>query len=190
MDGTKELQWFGGLLAILFLAWLISGGPERYSLETDKPFIKPPSPLDSGEIYGPEDTLVVNPSIPVGWQQITTPYFTLGVPQGWFFRESSDNTWNTYRGEISNGVTTLFFDYGHFAVPPVSPDDASHTQWHETISGYQALLIQPKNISGNTTGMYVDLAPNKEKFSILGFNLSPSLQNTALTMFRTVQFTN
>ncbi len=39
-----------GLLVVLFAAWLVTGGPAKEESTAGK-FIKPTSPLDSGQIY-------------------------------------------------------------------------------------------------------------------------------------------
>ncbi|MFA6324701.1 MAG: hypothetical protein WCX46_00515 [Candidatus Paceibacterota bacterium] len=40
------------ILIVLWLVWFFAGGPEKG--QTDKPFIKPAAPLDTGETYGPQ----------------------------------------------------------------------------------------------------------------------------------------
>jgi len=49
------LKWVLGILALLWLAWVITGGPA--SERKERPFLRPPIPLGSGEIYGPESLL-------------------------------------------------------------------------------------------------------------------------------------
>ncbi len=46
-----DLKWAIGLLVVLWFAWYFTGGST--SPNTDKPFIKPAAPLDTGEVYGP-----------------------------------------------------------------------------------------------------------------------------------------
>lgn len=48
----KHLLELVGLLIILWLVWFFLGGAN--SKDTDKPFLKPPAPIDSGEKYGPQ----------------------------------------------------------------------------------------------------------------------------------------
>lgn len=38
------------LIAILWFVWYLAIGPS--AKDTDKPFIKPPAPIDTGEKYG------------------------------------------------------------------------------------------------------------------------------------------
>lgn len=42
-----------GLLLILFAAWLVTGGPDKYESTAGK-FIEPAAPLGTGEIYDEE----------------------------------------------------------------------------------------------------------------------------------------
>lgn len=39
------------ILAILWIVWFFWGGVKK---DTDKPFLKPPAPIDTGEKYGPQ----------------------------------------------------------------------------------------------------------------------------------------
>ena len=40
------------ILIVLWLVWFFTGG--QHSPDTDKPFLKPPAPLDTGIKYGPQ----------------------------------------------------------------------------------------------------------------------------------------
>lgn len=40
-------------LLIMFALWYYTGGPDR--AKNQKPFLKPLTPVDTGETYGPED---------------------------------------------------------------------------------------------------------------------------------------
>jgi len=52
----NPLPWFLTMLAVLWLLWFFTGGPER--AKNAGVFLKPPAPLDSGEDYGtPSDIL-------------------------------------------------------------------------------------------------------------------------------------
>jgi hypothetical protein len=52
-DAGKLLKWAILVLITMWIVWYITGGPER--TETAKGIlIKPPTPLDSGQIYGPK----------------------------------------------------------------------------------------------------------------------------------------
>lgn len=50
-DPITDLWWFLGILGLIWLVWFATGGPEHYEA-THGVFLKPPSPLSSGETYG------------------------------------------------------------------------------------------------------------------------------------------
>lgn len=50
-----NLVWFVGVIAVLWIAWFATGGP--YGGRTDAPFLRPPPPVDTGELYGPRDLI-------------------------------------------------------------------------------------------------------------------------------------
>jgi hypothetical protein len=50
MNAKNDLILFIGILLVLFLAWVFSGGPERSS-SREGIFLEPPYPLGTGEIY-------------------------------------------------------------------------------------------------------------------------------------------
>lgn len=61
MDPIKDLKILAGGLLLLILFWFVSGGYERAKKE-NKPFLKPPAPIDTGERFGLE---VYEKSLPV-----------------------------------------------------------------------------------------------------------------------------
>jgi hypothetical protein len=50
-EPEKLLKWLIGFFIFLWIVWFFTGGPERF--DKQKPFLKPPPPLDTGETYGP-----------------------------------------------------------------------------------------------------------------------------------------
>ena len=52
-SAETDLLWFVGLLVLLFILWIATGGPQDWEA-TAGPFIEPPSPLGTGEVYGPD----------------------------------------------------------------------------------------------------------------------------------------
>ena len=53
LEPLKDLKWLLVLLVVLWVVWYLGGGPENFAA-THGPFLKPPAPLNTGEIYGPE----------------------------------------------------------------------------------------------------------------------------------------
>jgi hypothetical protein len=45
------IWWLVGAIIVLWVVWYIIGGPEHAN--KDKPFMDAPSPVGSGEVYGP-----------------------------------------------------------------------------------------------------------------------------------------
>lgn len=188
MDAIKELKWFLGALAIVWMIWFLTGGPARYESEhQDKPFLKAPIPLDTGEVYGP--TGYVNINAPAGWTSITVKnYFGIALPVGWYRKDEQTVTGGGYRGTITDGHTQLFFDYGPQAISPITEGDSSYTASHETIDKEDALVIKPKTSSATVTGVYFAKTPSGAHFSLVGFNLSTTERTTALSIARTIDF--
>lgn len=56
----KDLGMFILIFIAFWFVWYFTGGPSRTDLS--KPFIKPASPIDSGQTYGPND--FVDPKTP------------------------------------------------------------------------------------------------------------------------------
>ena len=52
MEVLKELKWLLIILVVMWVIWFLTGGATKF--ESQKPFIKPAAPLDSGEVYGPK----------------------------------------------------------------------------------------------------------------------------------------
>lgn len=48
--GDIVLEFFIGLIVVLFLAWIVTGGYKDPDADEGK-FIKAPTPIDSGEVY-------------------------------------------------------------------------------------------------------------------------------------------
>lgn len=184
-----DLKWFLGIMALLFLAWIVTGGPTRYESQKG-PLIKPLPPVGSGEIYGSTNWFgIQNPEQyvvhPKGWQAINTQYFILYVPIGWTWTELTGG--DTYRGQITNGTTVLTFEFGEGTNPLLVDGDPEYTITTEIIGTFTAKLVKPVGGSG-TTGAYYKKWLKKNTLTITGENLSAKEKETAFTMFRSVRF--
>ncbi len=187
-DSYKELKWFLGALAVIWLVWFFTGGPARYESEqADKPFIKAPTPLDTGETYGP--TGYVNERAPKDWTSLPVQrFFGIAVPFGWRIENEQNVTSISYRATLTNGITHLYMDYGANVVPLIPTGDTRYKATYEKISGENAELIRPANSAGTITGTYFSHTPSGARLSISGINLSAQEIQTAFTLFRTIQF--
>lgn len=47
----SELKWFILLFIGLWLAWLITGGADRISINKTHPFLEQPNPIENGKTY-------------------------------------------------------------------------------------------------------------------------------------------
>lgn len=50
-EESPGIVWFLVILGVLFILWLLSGGPERSANERNNQFLRPLEPLGSGETY-------------------------------------------------------------------------------------------------------------------------------------------
>ncbi len=50
-----EFKWFLLLLAGLWLAWFVTGGPDRIQTNRANPFMEESTIDHTGDIYGPSD---------------------------------------------------------------------------------------------------------------------------------------
>ncbi len=178
-----HFKWLVGILAVIWLIWFFMGGAE--SGRTGGPFIKPPAPLDTGEIYGPDGTIATPPT-PVNWKKTETQYFSIMIPLEWHFVKIFSN--NLYLGQLTDGTTNLFFQYGVFANTLGDGTDPHTMVRNETIDGKNAIIVVPRDKNGTTTGVYFPNLSNGNKLLITGINLTREQEIDAVTMFRSIRF--
>lgn len=51
--GGNDLLWFLGIIAMLFLAWMMTGGPQRANQNINKPTVGPPGGPTSPQTQSP-----------------------------------------------------------------------------------------------------------------------------------------
>lgn len=94
-----DFKFLAGLVAVFFMLWFMGGGLSRQEAK-EGPFLKPLSPVDSGEIYGPGEAdgelggLASDLSFANPFEDLNTPNI---------FGDSSNNT----STETTNTGTTL-----------------------------------------------------------------------------------
>lgn len=50
-EENPGILWFVVILIVLFIMWILTGGPERSKDERNNQFLRPLEPLGSGETY-------------------------------------------------------------------------------------------------------------------------------------------
>ncbi len=186
LDATKDLKWLGKGLLIIFIVWIITGGPARISQQ--QAFLKPPSPIDTGEQYGGE---IGKPTWkgafvpPKSYHGENTKYFTVALPPGWEFREIPSRD-GYYSGEFTNNTTTLTFDYGSDPGDlPVSKDE--YIIAFERVDGINTKFVTPRKNGDGVTGAYYHRWFGKD-LTIAGDDLTTSEKNIAHTIMRSIKF--
>ena len=126
------------------------------------------------------------PTTPTGWQFINANSFTLSLPSGWEFDKLQGI--DSYIGEFIGDGIRLSFDFGWYSNSLAEDNDSNHIVTYETIGGYKAKIVVPKVKGNGTTGVYFGNLENQNRFNLYGNNFSPSQQETALKIFRTIRF--
>ena len=137
----------------------------------------------------PTPTPPVTNGTPTNWQFIDANSFTLSLPPSWKFNKLQGI--DSYVGEFVGDGAKLGFDYGWYSNSLAEDNDPKHTVTYETIGGYRAKIVVPKVVGSGTTGVYFgDLGSGvqKTRFEISGYNLTTSQHETALKIFRTLEF--
>jgi hypothetical protein len=186
-DATEDLKWVLYILGGIFLVWLMTGGYARYQNEKGF-FLKPPSPIDSGEVYGGaigSPTYKGSFVAPSTFKVTNTKYFTVSLPSGWTMSEYPSND-GYYTGEFTNGTSILKFDYGS-SPSPLPVDTTKYTIISEKVDGVNTKFVLPKKIGLGVTGAYYHRLFGKD-LTIAGDNLSRSEMNQAFSIMRSVKF--
>ena len=114
--------------------------------------------------------------------------FSLQLPPGWKLNELQGI--DSYVGEVVGGGIRLKFDYGRYSWSLNPGDDMAHlhTVTYETVGGVEAKLIVPTGDSGGYTGVYfAKLGVLRLSLNLVGKDLTPAQQRTALTIFRSIR---
>ena len=118
------------------------------------------------------------------WQLVDAGTFTIFLPPKWQFNKIQGT--DSQVGEFVGGAMHLRFDFGWYS-DPLRVHSNGHIVSDEIIDGHSAKLVVSKGGEG-ITGVHFEDLGNHNKLSIAGYNLNPSQQQTALAIFRTIQF--
>jgi len=164
-DGPSILSiLFYGLL-LLFVMWLVTGGPSRTENKYN-PFLREPAPLDDFSVYGDgsnfqtktEDLLTEGKYI--GWKIQTGKNFSFATPLVWTL-QSSGTLEATEFGEITDGNIILQYQYGQNANQLNFENDPNYEIVFGKVNKQDAKFVRPKNSIAETTGAFIKR--NKEK---------------------------
>lgn len=147
-------------LVILFVMWVVSGGPERIENKYN-PFIEPlVEPLGDGETYGfgsdlqtgVEDLLTEGSY--TGWKMQIQKSFAFLTPQGWTSKESGAYP-ETEFGTITNGDVVLQYQFGREVNELNFENDPSYEIVWGKIDGEPAKFVRPKTSQAEVTGAFI-----------------------------------
>lgn len=114
-SATGDLWWFVAIITALGLIWYATGGPNRPEA-WQGPFIQPPAPLSSGEIYGAGRTISAPRPAPVSPPTYQTgdlrePLLTARSP--WYGRVSIDSGSGPYEIQPNQEYLALEANYNN-----------------------------------------------------------------------------
>lgn len=145
---------------VLFVMWIVSGGPTRLENKYN-PFIEPlVEPLGDGSVYGSGGQFqtgienLIQEGIYVGWNIQNREDFAFLTPPNWT-SSVKGNFDNTEFGEITNGSITLEYQYGREIQKLEFENNPNYQVEHGTVQGEFARFVKPKNNSVQTTGAYI-----------------------------------
>jgi hypothetical protein len=118
------------------------------------------------------------------WKTIDLAIFTIEVPKEWKIVETRDN----FSGRITNGVDTLYYNYGKGFVSDSVGLWQSQLIAIDTVNGLPATIIIPASAGGGHVGMDFYHLTNSTigKFNISGDNIQNT--DTILKIFKTLCF--
>ncbi len=167
-------------IALIVLVVVLVGVAGYFALNNRsvEPTLTPP-------VTNEQPTPIAN-GTPANWQFVDANSFTLSLPPEWKFNKLQGK--DSYVGEFLGDGARLFFDFGWYSGSLVDDNDPNHVATYETIGGQRAKIVVPKVTGNGTTGIYFGDLGNQIRFSLFGRNLTPSHQETALSIFRTIKF--
>ncbi|MFZ2682109.1 MAG: hypothetical protein WAZ14_03390 [Patescibacteria group bacterium] len=182
------------VLAAAITALIIIGGIYVWQKQADRSSVVtdtnvPVVDQDTENIPTTPDTTTVpsdDSPTPTSWQIIDTGVFRVSLPPGWKFNALQG--YDSQVGEfVGNGVS-LRFDYGMYSSSFPGDDNPNYIVTDEIINGYTAKIFVPKVTGDGATGIFISGIQKLKRLSLSGSNLTASEQETALQIFRTLNF--
>lgn len=183
--------FFWGMI-LLFVIWIVTGGPQRYENKVN-PFLLPPENYNDGfEIYGEgglfqtrvEDK--INEGIYLGWTLENKGSFSFLTPPGWT-QVSTGNIDRTEFGTISNGDITLTYQYGPDANSLNFENRIDHEVAFGKVHGRKTKFVKPKEGMLGTTGANIRRNKRKQISIFTNQKLSPIEQEQVFQIIGSIK---
>ncbi len=192
-DGMSMGALFLGGMALLFIMWIVSGGPSRIENKYNPGLLPPETPFDTFEVYGEGGRIqtkvedIIQNGIHTGWKIENKKNFAFLTPPGWI-TSSTGNLSNTEFGEITNGTITLNYQYGREVNTLDFEDNLDYSVAYGTVDGEWARFVKPKNTFAETTGAYIKKSRRKQLTIYTNDPLTPEEQTQVFEIINTVKF--
>lgn len=112
-SATSDLWWFIAIMAVLGLIWYATGGPSRPE-SWSGPFIEPPAPIGTGEIYGAGHVPLPPPrTVLPTYQSGELPDPPLIARSPWYGQVSIDSGSGPYEIQPNQEYIVLEANYGN-----------------------------------------------------------------------------
>ena len=120
----------------------------------------------------------------VEWKTLDFDAFKLSAPNNWSkFKEQGTDA---YIGGLTNGKDSLWFYYGWYISGPKDDESSNHLYGQDTINGYSAVIIIPKQIGKGRLELFIPNVAQRDQFAVSGYNIKDT--GTVLRIFKSVTF--
>lgn len=179
-------------LGVLFLMWIVSGGPERIENKYN-PFLEPlVDPLGDGEVYGAGGNFqtgvenLLTEGTYSGWIIQAKNNFAFLTPQGWSSQDTGSFP-ETEFGTITNGSVTLEYQYGREVNQLNFENDPNYEIVWGAVDGEPAKFVRPKTSQGEVTGAHIRKNRRKQITIYTTEPLTPEEEQQVFEIINTVR---
>lgn len=183
------LLW--GLL-VLFVMWIISGGPERMENKTN-PLLNPPETYDGDfSVYGEGGKIqtgvekIITEGIYKGWNLEDRINFSFLTPPNWSTRVKG-NFSGTEFGEIKSQTVTLEYQYGRDINKLEFEKDPNYLVEYGRVNKRWTRFVKPKNDFGEITGAYIKKNKRKQITIYTNQKLTPEQEKEVFEIINTIK---
>lgn len=178
-------------MAVLFIMWIMTGGPARTENKYN-PFLREPAPLDDFSVYGAGSDFqtgvetIIQEGVHTGWKVESRGDFSFLTPPLWSTNVSGDFD-GTEFGEITNGTITLQYQYGRTANELDFENNPDYEVEYGTVNDRWARFVRPKNAFGDTTGAFIKKNKRKRITIYTNEKLTPEEERQVFEIINTVR---